>query len=181
MTSQCFKIVPLTFTTCWLSCSYARCLHCLVCLFLLYLSFPQPMPNIQKSLFFAVFALLAGCRSSEVNQDRLQLADEIEHSAQTGLLDKWYPDAVDSVYGGFLSTFTYDFKPAPEQNKMIVSQARHVWTTAKAAMAYPERDYFIKASAHGAKFLKNVMWDKTYGGFYQLVDREGKVIAQDEK
>jgi len=139
------------------------------------------MPNIQKSLFFAVFALLAGCRSSEVNQDRLQLADEIEHSAQTGLLDKWYPDAVDSVYGGFLSTFTYDFKPAPEQNKMIVSQARHVWTTAKAAMAYPERDYFIKASAHGAKFLKNVMWDKTYGGFYQLVDREGKVIAQDEK
>ena len=139
------------------------------------------MPNFKNYLFIAVLAFLATCRSSEVNQDRLQLADTIEHSAQTELLDKWYPQAVDSVYGGFLSSFTFDFKPATEQNKMIVSQARHVWTTAKAAMAYPERDYFLKASAHGANFLKDVMWDKTYGGFYQLVDRQGNVLSQDEK
>jgi cellobiose epimerase len=139
------------------------------------------MSNFKNCLLIAVSALLATCRSSEVNQDRLSLADTIEHSAQTELLDKWYPQAVDSVYGGFLSSFTFDFKPAAEQNKMIVSQSRHVWTTAKAAMAYPEKDYLLKASAHGAMFLKDVMWDKTYGGFYQLVDRQGTVISADEK
>jgi cellobiose epimerase len=84
---------------------------------------------------------------------------------------------MDTVFGGFLSTFTYDFKPAEEQNKMIVSQARHVWTTAKASMAYPNVGYYLKASAHGVEFLKNVMWDKTYGGFHTLVDRQGNVIS----
>jgi cellobiose epimerase len=90
---------------------------------------------------------------------------------------------MDTVHGGFLSTFTHDFKPADEQNKMIVSQARHVWTTAKAAMAYPEVDYYLDASAHGVKFLRDVMWDSIYGGFHTLVDRSGNVIsnAQEEK
>jgi mannobiose 2-epimerase len=134
-----------------------------------------------KCIFVFLWLLLVTCRSSEVSPERLLLADAIEHSARTGLLDKWYPSAVDSVHGGFLSTFTFDFKPTGDQNKMIVSQARHVWTTAKAAMAYPEQDYFLKASAHGVEFLKNVMWDKTYGGFHQLVTRDGNVIAEGEE
>lgn len=126
-------------------------------------------------------ALLFSCRSTEVSEERLQLADEIEHSIKTELINKWYPQAIDSVHGGFLSTFSYDFKPTGEQNKMIVSQARHVWTTAKAAMAYPETEYYLKASGHGAKFLRDVMWDKTYGGFHTLVDRKGNVISNPEE
>lgn len=138
------------------------------------------MQNLNKSVFVFLSLLLCTCRSSEVSTERAQLADVIEHSAQTGLLDMWYPNAVDSLHGGFLTAFTFDFKPADNQNKMIVTQSRHVWTTAKAAMAYPERDHFLKASAHGVEFLKNVMWDKTYGGFHQLVDRQGNVIAEGE-
>lgn len=134
-------------------------------------------------VLISIAMLAATCRSSEVSEERSQLADEIEHSIQTGLLNKWYPEAVDSLHGGFLSTFTYDFRPTGEQNKMIVSQARHVWTTAKAAMDYPDMPHYLEASAHGAKFLKDVMWDKTYGGFHTLVDREGNVISnpQEEK
>lgn len=134
---------------------------------------------MQTSKYLSILAivLLAGCRSAEVNQERLTMAEEIEHSAKSGLLDKWYPHAMDTLHGGFLSAFTFDFKPAENQNKMIVSQARHVWTTAKAAMAYPDQSYFLKASAHGAKFLKDVMWDEIYGGFHTLVDRQGNVIS----
>ena len=128
-------------------------------------------------IYIFLMMLAAACRSSEVNQERLKLADDIEHAAETGLLDKWYPQSMDTIHGGFLSSFTFDFKPAENQNKMIVSQARHVWTTARAAMAYPERDHFLKASAHGAAFLRDVMWDKTHGGFYTLVDRQGNVIS----
>lgn len=128
--------------------------------------------------------LLATCRPAEKKQSRLPLADEIEHSITTELLNKWYPQAVDTVYGGYLSTFTYDFKPTDDQNKMIVSQARHVWSCSKAAMNYPGNADYPKWAAHGARFLENVMWDKTYGGFYQLVDRQGNVIpskTEDEK
>jgi mannobiose 2-epimerase len=139
------------------------------------------MQTLIQRLCLLPLLLLATCRSSEVNPERVALADAIEHSAQTQLLDKWYPHSIDTVHGGFLSTFTFDFKPTGDQNKMIVSQARHVWTTARAAMAYPDRDYYLKASAHGARFLKDVMWDKTYGGFHQLVSRQGEVIAEGEE
>lgn len=126
--------------------------------------------------WLSLLAIMATCRSSEINHDRLQMADEIEHSIKTELLNKWYPQAVDTTHGGFLSSFSFDFKPTGDQNKMIVSQARHVWTTARAYMTYPDQKYFLEASRHGADFLRNVMWDDTYGGFYQLVDRQGKVL-----
>jgi mannobiose 2-epimerase len=106
--------------------------------------------------------------------ERLQIAGEMEKSIKTELLNKWYPQSVDSIYGGFLSTYTYDFKPTGPQDKFIVTQARHTWTTAKAAELYPDVSYYIKCSKNGFHFLRDVMWDKTYGGFYNLVDRQGK-------
>src|SRR5215217_4002242 len=113
---------------------------------------------------------------SQVNTstERLQIAAEMENSIQTELLNKWYPQSVDSVYGGFISAYTFDFKPTGPQDKFIVTQARHTWTTAKAAQLYPDAAYFIKCSENGFRFLRDVMWDKTYGGFYNLVDRKGK-------
>ena len=42
-------------------------------------------------------------------RQRLQIAKEIEHSLLTEELNRWYPLAVDTSYGGFLSTFNYDF------------------------------------------------------------------------
>lgn len=121
--------------------------------------------------------LVSSCKTSEVSNDRAQLADEIEHSIETQLLNKWYPRNLDTIHGGYLSSFTFDFKPTGAQEKMIVSQARHVWTTAKASIEYPEVDYYRSASTHGVDFLRNVMWDETYGGFHTLVDREGNVIS----
>ena len=106
-------------------------------------------------------------------EERLKIAAEMDNSIKTELLNKWYPQCVDSMYGGFLSTYTYDFKPTGSQDKFIVTQARHVWTTAKASTFYPAVPYYIKCAQHGFKFLKDVMWDKTYGGFYNLVDRKG--------
>jgi mannobiose 2-epimerase len=40
---------------------------------------------------------------------------------------------------------------------------------------YPDDAHFQKGAKHGFEFLKNVMWDKKYGGFYTLVDRQGHV------
>jgi mannobiose 2-epimerase len=105
--------------------------------------------------------------------ERMQLATEMETSLETGLLNKWYPRCVDTLYGGFLSTFTYDFKPTGPQDKFIVTQARHTWTTAKASKIYPDVHYYLDCSKIGFRFLRDVMWDKTYGGFYNLVDRQG--------
>jgi cellobiose epimerase len=107
--------------------------------------------------------------------DRKQIAAIMELSLEQELLDKYYPQSVDRIYGGFLSTFTYDLKPTGDQPKMIVTQARHTWVNAKAALRYPDKLYYREGAAIGFHFLADMMWDKQYGGFYSLVTRNGKV------
>jgi mannobiose 2-epimerase len=125
-------------------------------------------------LLFPIICIAQSGTVLKGHAERMQLAAEMERSITTGLLNKWYPGSVDSLYGGFISTYTYDFKPTGPQDKFIVTQARHTWTTSKAAEAYPQVLYYIKCAAQGFRFLRNVMWDKTYGGFYSLVDRKGR-------
>lgn len=48
---------------------------------------------------------------AQIKSERLHLANEMGKSLQTEVLNKWYPQCLDSVYGGFISTYTYDFKP----------------------------------------------------------------------
>ena len=134
------------------------------------------MKNICTSFFCVIFllAVTISCSTPDpTEQERLEIANAMENSLRTELLDVWYPAAVDTVAGGFLSSFTYDFKPTDDQDKMIVTQARHVWTNAKAAMRYPEVTHYPASARHGFRFLKDKMWDNEMGGFYQLVDREG--------
>ncbi|HUQ96140.1 MAG TPA: AGE family epimerase/isomerase [Chitinophagaceae bacterium] len=124
-----------------------------------------------------VVSLLATAQQTpeHAKNERLQLAQQMETSIKTELLNKWYPQAFDTLYGGFLSTFTFDFKPTGPQNKFIVTQARHTWSTARAAQLYPDVAYYLNCSKHGFRFLRDVMWDKTKGGFYNTVDRQGAV------
>lgn len=131
---------------------------------------------MKKILIVCLF--LIGCSQKE-NSEKLTLADQIESSLRHETLDKWYPLAIDSTYGGFLSTFTYDFKPTDDQRKMIVTQARHTWTNAKAALRYPDVEHYKQGAHHGFKFLRDVMWDSTYGGFYWIVERNGTPVKND--
>jgi len=104
------------------------------------------------------------------------MAREMETILQEQMLSRWYPLVVDTEKGGFLSNYTYDWEPFEPQNKMIVTQARHTWSTAKAALFYPEDDTYLSISEHGFEYLRDVMWDKEYGGFFGTVDRDGNVI-----
>lgn len=105
------------------------------------------------------------------------IADSME-SALTHELHAWYPRAIDTTYGGFTSAWTYDFKKAANQDKMIVTQARHTWVNSKAAERYPDVPYYKYAAHHGYLFLKDKMWDPAYGGFYTLVDQKGNPKPQ---
>ncbi|MGL6267714.1 MAG: AGE family epimerase/isomerase, partial [Chitinophagaceae bacterium] len=58
---------------------------------------------------------------------------EIEKALWNEHLNSWYPVCIDSANGGYLSNLAYDFKPMENQDKMIVTQARHLWTTSVIA------------------------------------------------
>jgi len=127
-----------------------------------------------------LIALLTSCsvqeKKTEVNDDRIRA--ELTESLNKQILDVWYPRTIDSIYGGFLSDFDYKWEMKGPQNKMIVTQSRHVWTCSTVAEFYPEKKaYYLKIAAHGVQFLKDKMWDKKLGGFFKLVDREGNAIV----
>jgi cellobiose epimerase len=101
-------------------------------------------------------------------------ADEIERELKDRFLAVWYPMAVDSVCGGFLSTFDADWKPVGPQHKEIVNQARHIWVSSQAARFFPrDAGVFRPAAENGFVFLKSILWDVSDGGFFQAVDRCG--------
>ncbi len=124
-----------------------------------------------KSKIFIAFVFISSAAIAQTtNLDTIK--QQMQYAAKQGLLDEYYPRNIDTVDGGYLSTFSFDFKPVGEQDKMIVTQARNVWSTAKAAMFYHDTSY-IAMSRHGFYFLRDKMWDKEYGGFYNLVTKDG--------
>ncbi|HCY40681.1 MAG TPA: N-acylglucosamine 2-epimerase [Prolixibacteraceae bacterium] len=129
-------------------------------------------------ILLGLFTLLS-CSVSEKTKSQADQAIklQISESLNNELLHIWYPRTIDSIHGGFLSDFDYKWEMKGSQNKMIVTQSRHVWTTSTAAEFFPEKkDHFLKIAGHGVLFLKDKMWDSEKGGFFNLVDREGNVL-----
>lgn len=126
--------------------------------------------KMKTKLLSAILLFTTAASAQTTNLDSIE--SQMRYAAKHELLDVYYPRNIDTLYGGYLSTFNYAFQPQGEQDKMIVTQARNVWSTAKAAMFYHDTSY-VAMSRHGFYFLRDKMWDKQYGGFYSLVKRDG--------
>jgi mannobiose 2-epimerase len=101
------------------------------------------------------------------------LSGTLSFRFKDGLLRRWYPLVIDKDCGGYLTNLTSDWEVSPMQEKMVVSQARHMWTTSKAASFVVDGDSYETYARHGLPFLRNFMWDEKYGGFFQIRNREG--------
>lgn len=106
------------------------------------------------------------------------ICDEMTDILQNNILRKWYPLAIDTEYGGYFTNISHDFRLMTRQEKMIVTQARHIWTTSKAAAFFGDGE-FENYSRHGFDFLKEKMWDETFGGFYQIRSRDGSLSKRE--
>jgi cellobiose epimerase len=104
-----------------------------------------------------------------------EIVNKLHKMLKSDLFEKFYPLILDKTYGGFLCNLSYDWKFVDPQDKMIVTQARHTWTPAKAVSFFPEDGRYLEAAWHGYKYLKDVMWDKTYGGFYTMRNPQNNI------
>jgi mannobiose 2-epimerase len=98
-----------------------------------------------------------------------------------GFLKAWYPVLMDTINGGYWTNLASDFSLLKNQDKMLVTQARGLWTAAKAAAVFPENPLFRKAAGHGYKFLTEKMWDHELGGFKQIYLIESAVSPNEIK
>ncbi|WP_163379276.1 AGE family epimerase/isomerase [Cyclobacterium sp. SYSU L10401] len=131
----------------------------------------------------ALFLLLLQLISpSTVAQEaaRMAIAEEVRNSIENEMINRWYPNAYDHENGGYVSSFEYDFSPSENQNKMIVSQARHLWTLSKLMERYPDTSHYAAGAKLGLDFLINKFWDQEHGGFFTLLDRKGNVLENNQ-
>jgi mannobiose 2-epimerase len=117
----------------------------------------------------------SGNHSGKSGSDQLLLADTLERSLFDFIIQPWYPRNIDSVNGGYISSFGNDWTMTDGfQMKALVQQARHVWSTSFIYEHYPERQEMLEYAAHGFRFLRDFMWDQEYGGFHAYTARDGK-------
>jgi len=98
----------------------------------------------------------------------------LRENLQKTVLDFWYPRGVDEVHGGFLTSYDADGDFAGNDRKMIVTQARMLWFSARLAReGYGDR--YHEAAKQGFEFLTDEMRDEESGGYYWEVERDGTV------
>src|SRR5664279_5495641 len=94
------------------------------------LNYTKPMTIKLITTFLLFSTLLWSCsvqeKKTDVSDEKIRA--ELTECLNKGILDVWYPRTIDSIYGGFLSDFDYKWEMKGPQNKMIVTQSRHVWT-----------------------------------------------------
>lgn len=137
------------------------------------------MVNYFKPVIYVFIILSFPIFPNEKNKTNCDSAAIEMRNVLDNTFKLWYPLSIDTVYGGFFSDINYKWELSGVQNKMIVTQARHIWSTSNAALFYdnPEKkNELLKIAEHGFEFLRDKMWDKEFGGFYELVNREGEPV-----
>ena len=112
-------------------------------------------------------ACLSGCKPRQDNNLYLGVEISAIEQALQNHLKTWYPRIIDSIHGGYWTNFEYDWTLSGDQDKMLVSQARGLWTAARAVSLFPDEPVYRKAADHGFRFLTMQMWDDKDGGFCQ--------------
>ena len=89
----------------------------------------------------------------------------------------WLDNSVDTQYGGYITSFDENGKFDGNGIKNIVTQSRMVWGFSYLLDFAKEEDKarMNEAARQGAAYLMDQFWDKEYGGFYWLLNRDGSI------
>jgi len=104
-----------------------------------------------------------------------QLRNEAFQHLTTELLPFWTTRMKDEKNGGYLTHFDKDGNDTGENEKSLIAQTRCLYTLSSAHRAGYGNGELANLAKHGVDFLLNKMWDKEFGGFYWMLDREGNV------
>ncbi|WP_423746844.1 AGE family epimerase/isomerase (plasmid) [Haladaptatus sp. SPP-AMP-3] len=96
------------------------------------------------------------------------------------VLDFWYPRCLDREHGGYVLGYDREGEFNGNDHKMIVSQARMVWLSARLDREGYGDGEFRDAADLGYEFLRDEMWDDEHGGFYWEVERDGTTTKPDK-
>ena len=104
-----------------------------------------------------------------------QLRNEAFRHLTTELLPFWTTRMKDEKNGGYLTHFDKNGNDTGEDEKSLIAQTRCLYTLSSAHRAGYGNGELAELAKHGVDFLLDKMWDKEFGGFYWMLDRQGNV------
>lgn len=109
------------------------------------------------------------------------LADSMHEALRRHVIDVWFPRCVDRERGGYDCDFDRGWRRRGPQHRMLEFQGRQMRSAARLAMLFPSEDRFHEIALHGLRYLRDVMWDHSHGGWYALVGADGTPLAAGTK
>ena len=102
---------------------------------------------------------------------------QVEQELLTNILPFYEQFCVDEEWGGFYGRVDNDGTIHPDASKGLVQHSRLLWTYAHAFRTFAHPIYRHLAE-HALDFLLAHFWDDEFGGFFWLVDAQGRSLAR---
>ncbi len=102
---------------------------------------------------------------------------EIDNHLNGELLPYWRQRGDDRQYGGFLTCFDRDGVATDETDKNLLANCRLIYSFSLINRAGLDPDgSFIERARSGARWVLDHFSDPDYGGFFWIVERDGKPL-----
>jgi mannobiose 2-epimerase len=99
----------------------------------------------------------------------------MEAELLSDILPFWLKYAIDDEFGGFRGQISNDLTVDPRAAKGLILNARILWTFSKAFNVYGNPVY-LAAARRAYEYLVRFFRDSEFGGYYWMVDFEGRPI-----
>jgi mannobiose 2-epimerase len=104
-----------------------------------------------------------------------ELKEVVTHTLNENIIPFWLTYSRDAENGGFFGRISNDLKVDPTAPRGLILYARILWAFSALYKFRPEAQY-LELAQRAYNYLVSAFLDKEYGGFYWMVDYQGKVI-----
>lgn len=115
---------------------------------------------------------------TETDANRLiSIMDDAESALADNLMPFWARNTWDEGYGGFLTRLDRRGELLERDEKVLMMQVRLIYAFSAAHLHELTGLPYLDLAKKGFDYLVSTMWDKSRGGFYYSVSREGAPLS----
>lgn len=104
------------------------------------------------------------------SQDIDKAKQRVDNILENNILPFWFPHSIDMIHGGYKSYHRLQGGWDGPRSRCLVAQARTCWFFSRLSRSSWGKVEHQEAACHGFQFLRDVMWDQDFGGFYWEMD-----------
>jgi mannobiose 2-epimerase len=121
--------------------------------------------------------ILSGCGSAPHEPDKTSSGEYWKKQALEDIIPYWSTYAKDTLYGAFCTNIGAGWKWGDDTKKYPGMLSRHVFSYAVAYLLSGDEKY-LDLARETKDFLIGHAWDKEYGGWFDVLDRQGNPVER---